>query len=805
MFLVYYVAGTALALSNERDHIEEMVERGQQITAAESQAMLLEAASAHLSATSFLISAVIIMSILCAFQGFDYLYYRHHIDFFHSLPVKKSRQFLVIWLNGLLTYLVPALVCMLLAGFIAGGQEATDAALFGKLAGNFFLFLALFIAVYHVNIIAVMLTGHMGISLFAAGILQGYEAGILMLRIMYLRNFAGDRNIIVTLPEVMYTTPYWWYNEAVNREAVSMPTAVLWLLAQGLVFMILAYFAYQARPSEAAGLTLSFRKFEPFIKAAIAIPAGLCAGALVGVRLLPILVAIVVTTVLTCGLLEAVFQFDIKAALANKRDILVITALVLVLHFGLRWVLILSNMRKIDRFLQHQIPMGRARIAVIDFIFAICVLAISLWARIVLFPHISGDWVSYSSWMQEVKAKGGILSLRYEISSYASAYMIALSILSYLPGEPLYVLKAFAVFFDYLAAFAVFVLLCALTHKPRRALVGACVLLMTPTVLLNGAYWGQCDMIYVAFVLLGLCYYCHNAFAKAMWLVGIAFAFKLQALFIVPFFIIMWLCPYVTAQGRRREINPLGFLILPLPYILFAVPGMIMGRGVASSLGVYFSQAESFPWLTLNYPNIYAFFGQTYLLYPVISELAPAGTLMTVLALGLLAYSLYKNKARMDAVMMIATALFSLCLILYGLPHMHERYGLLIDVFAVVYAVLRPARIPLAAGLVASSLMSYRTFLFGSEALPPLPHALIQLVLVVFVGMDLYALATRRESTPPASAKQTGTRGLKESPTQPDKKLQTPPPLPPDNQTLPTSPTATSRPADEGHKPASES
>jgi ABC-2 type transport system permease protein len=341
MFLIYYVAGTALAISNERDHIEEMVERGQLISVAESQAMLREAAATHLTATSFIISVVIIMSILCAFQGFDYLYYRHHIDFFHSLPVQKSRQFLVTWLNGLLIYLVPALVSMLLAGLIASGQGAMTAQLFGELMGRFFLFLALFAAVYHVNIIAVMLTGHMGISLFAAGILQGYEAGLLMLRIIYLRNFAGDRNIIVTLPQVMYATPYWWYNESINRETVSIPMAVLWLVLQGLVFMALAYFAYRSRPGEAAGLTLSFKMCEPFIKAAIAIPAGLCAGALVGMKLLPILTATIVTTVLTCALLEAVFQFDIKAALAHKRDVLVIGAAVLVLHFGLRWVLFL--------------------------------------------------------------------------------------------------------------------------------------------------------------------------------------------------------------------------------------------------------------------------------------------------------------------------------------------------------------------------------------------------------------------------------------------------------------------------------
>jgi Gpi18-like mannosyltransferase len=452
-------------------------------------------------------------------------------------------------------------------------------------------------------------------------------------------------------------------------------------------------------------------------------------------------------------------------------------------------------------------PLGsKAEIAAIDFIFAVCALALSLWARLALFPGISGDWVGYyGPWMQEIKEKGGLLSLRYEISQYASAYMIVMSLLSYLPGEPLFALKTFSIIFDYLAAFAVFILICVLTQKPRRALVGACAILCCPTVLLNGAYWGQCDMIYVAFVLLGLCYYCLGSSTRAMWLVGLALAFKLQALFILPFFIIMWLCPYTTAKGQRCEVNPLYYFVLPIPYVLFAIPGMLMGRSLESSLGVYFTQTDFYPWLTLNYPNVYAFFGQTYLVVPAIKELAAAGMLLTLLALGLLAYFLYQKKARMDGHMMIATALFSLCLILYGLPYMHERYGLLIDVFAIIYATMRPSRLPVAAGLVVSSLMSYRLYLFGSESLPPLYHAVIQLAFVLLVAMDFYALAIRRGSSPVASAGQTDSRGQTEAPTRRGKKRQTSEPLPLDSPTPPTSPTVAPPPADEGHKQSSES
>lgn len=376
----------------------------------------------------------------------------------------------------------------------------------------------------------------------------------------------------------------------------------------------------------------------------------------------------------------------------------------------------------------------------IDLAFVFCVVILSLNARIALFPMVSGDYVGFlGPWMNRIRELGGLSSLGYEVSNYSSAYMIIMSFLSYLNVDPLYSIKAVSVFFDYVAALAIFSLIFVLTESSRRAVIGMCAFLMMPTGILNSAYWGQCDMIYAAFILLGLCYYCRGSTERAMWLTAVAFAFKLQALFILPFYIIMWLRPYVTKNGQRCEVKLLHFLPLPIPYLLFTVPGIILGRDIWNSIGVYLKQADAYyPWLTLNYPNIYAFFGQTYLLEPQIAELGRAGLLTTLLALGALAYFIYVKNVRMNANMMITTALFSLCLLLYGLPYMHERYGILIDVLAVVYAVLRPRKIPVAIGLITSSLMSYMLFLFGRESMPPLHHAILQLILIIFVGLDLY-------------------------------------------------------------------
>ncbi len=108
-------------------------------------------------------------------------------------------------------------------------------------------------------------------------------------------------------------------------------------------------------------------------------------------------------------------------------------------------------------------------------------------------------------------------------------------LVSYLTENNLYGLKMISVVFDYLAAAAVFLIVYQLTGNAKRAIMGMAALLLCPTVILDGAYWCQCDIIYTTFLLFALYYFFKDNSRLCLIFVGISFAFKLQALFLVPF------------------------------------------------------------------------------------------------------------------------------------------------------------------------------------------------------------------------------------------------------------------------------
>ena len=387
--------------------------------------------------------------------------------------------------------------------------------------------------------------------------------------------------------------------------------------------------------------------------------------------------------------------------------------------------------RTIDRIMFNKVKIGNITFQVVDLAFILCLFFFGFMIRWKLMPIESADyWGCLEDWMRQIREGGGYRSLGHQISNYTSPYMYIMCFLSYITDNDLYALKLVSVCFDYAASIAIFLIIFQMTGNVKKSILGMAVLLLSPTVIIDSAYWCQCDIIYTTFILYALYNFFKNNSKWCLIFIGISFAFKQQVLFIVPFLLIMWL--------KKRTIRLVHFLWVPVIYVISTLPAWMMGRDFKELLLIYFDQSETYPWGTLEYPNIYALLGEAMPDMRHADEVSGAGIFMTIILLGCLAYYFYTKDINMTDELIMTLALFTVGVIVYCLPHMHDRYGFLIDILAIVYGVINIKKLPITFGFFIVSILSFMPYLIVVHIVPIQYVAIIQLGLIAYVGYDLY-------------------------------------------------------------------
>mgnify|MGYP007011799162 CR=1 FL=1 len=393
-----------------------------------------------------------------------------------------------------------------------------------------------------------------------------------------------------------------------------------------------------------------------------------------------------------------------------------------------------------DRVLTRKLTLKGITFQMVDILFTACLFILAFLIRWKLMPIESADYFGFlEPWMEAIRTNGGWRSLSMEISNYTSPYMYIMTLLSYISTNDLYALKLVSVAFDYFAAIAVLRILYHMTGKLRKSILGMAVLLLSPTVIIDSAYWCQCDIIYTSFLLYSYLYFLEDDGEKSAIFFGLSFMFKLQSVFLLPFFVIMWL--------KKRTIRLEYYLWVPAIYFISVIPAWIAGRSLKDLLTVYLDQSGYYPWGTLHYPNVYALLGEEMPDLRHADEVSGAGTIMTIMILGCIAYYLYTKKLELTEELMITLALFTVTITVYTLPHMHDRYGFPVDLLAILYGVLNPGKLMMTCLFLLVSLLSYIPYLLGIHIVPIAYVALGLLALLLLVGKDLYGQIKAQESS----------------------------------------------------------
>jgi len=368
-----------------------------------------------------------------------------------------------------------------------------------------------------------------------------------------------------------------------------------------------------------------------------------------------------------------------------------------------------------------------------DVCVASVLLLLAFALRAVLMSHETLDYQNFlTQWVTYFKDNGGFAALASPIGNYNVPYMYFLAAFSYLDIKDLYLIKTLSILFDILLAWASSRIIYRYARSSRKALVCFFIILLLPTVVLNGAYWGQCDSIFTAFAVLSIMFALDNKPAAAMCSIAVSFAFKLQAVFIMPIFVVFLI---------GKKVKLWHFLLFPLTYLVIITPAVLFGMPFSDAISLYFSQAGTVGGgLNYNSSSVFSIITDV----SSQSSAASLGILAAFLAMGIIIAISCFGKVRLSSRSMMAAALLFAVAIPFLLPHMHDRYFFIADTLSVIYACMSPGYFLIPVLVQFASMLGYWAYLQGYYILP-MQYGGFALIIVIAVVLIDYICSVVRD------------------------------------------------------------
>ncbi|PXV90151.1 uncharacterized protein DUF2029 [Lachnotalea glycerini] len=381
-------------------------------------------------------------------------------------------------------------------------------------------------------------------------------------------------------------------------------------------------------------------------------------------------------------------------------------------------------------FMDKEFKIGQITFDLLDLLLMAGMSVSGLLIRFVFRTVVTDDWtIFWEPWIEKF-SQGGFHALALDFYDYAPPFMYILYFISKLPMNAMTAYKGICCIFDFIAAVTAAGIIYDCTRSKIRAMGVYSIFMIMPTMIANSALWAQCDIIYTTLVLLSILFLFKNKPNLALICYGIAFAFKLQTLFIFPLFIILW---------AKNKLKLKHFLWIVVMYFVAILPAWLAGRPLIELINIYVEQGTQDAYsLSLKWSNIYQLYGSTFF----IQEYEKAGIWLILGILMLIMFFMAYRKYELNKELILLVGFFFAMLTAYFLPHMHERYGFLADIFAILYAFTTIKRFYYPLVHIMLSFSAYMEYLSKTFAGPIPYYALVELALIVLAGLEIYSYIT---------------------------------------------------------------
>ncbi|MBR5648360.1 glycosyltransferase 87 family protein [Pseudobutyrivibrio sp.] len=359
----------------------------------------------------------------------------------------------------------------------------------------------------------------------------------------------------------------------------------------------------------------------------------------------------------------------------------------------------------------------------ITYIFLGFIILLSILIRYSFRDSMNTDLNDYLAWYDGIKANGGIFgglsgdiyNSRGELCNYPFPFLFIVSIMTSLPINPLHAFKITSCLVDYLNAITISILVMHFYKEKENGfdkktiqlmVLAFCIVVMHPIVFLNSAMWGQCDGLYVLWVLLSLVLLIKEKYFWTFVFFGVGLSFKLQAILVLPFLLFYYF--------YKKRFSIFYFAFTPVTILIMNIPAFLQGRTIKEVLGVYVSNVGLFDTISMRYPSFWLVIcgvltGEDYIL------VKNATILITICVLAFTMYLWIIRNVEFN----VASITFMAFLLIYAavlfLPEMHDRYGYIYEMLAIAVLLMDKKTIIPFFFLSFISFRTYGRYLFGLE------------------------------------------------------------------------------------------
>ena len=278
----------------------------------------------------------IIALIVGVYLAFDFLRYMHskrETDFYESLPIRRQTQFSALFVSCFALFIVLSVLTTGIETAIVFGTSYGTTSMLQGMLWNLVCMIIAFLVSWFITALAMVMTGHSIIAFLGLGVFASYIPLILAYLIPVYADRFFDTYAGYTISEKVYylspvTLIYKMTNSWYDWTLKDHWTYIIGSVIFAVVIAIITYLLFIRRPSEAAGRAMAFEKANSTIRFMLVIPLTLYAGIFLEeiatmTSTAWLIFGILFAAFLLHGIMECIFQFDIRAMVSKKKQLLV--------------------------------------------------------------------------------------------------------------------------------------------------------------------------------------------------------------------------------------------------------------------------------------------------------------------------------------------------------------------------------------------------------------------------------------------------------------------------------------------------